>query len=90
MAFDFLSLFCAQLLFFGFFWLLLYKFSRISWVDVLWASSIGLWSFYHLLDNWNLLEPSVLIFFILTLLWSLRLSVHLTQRLMQSAGEDRR
>lgn len=89
--FDFLSILSTNLLIFSLLWVFCYFYARISWVDFIWAASIGAWSFLHIWDSLRILQsPVFLVLALLTFLWSKRLSAHLFLRLKRTQSEDRR
>jgi steroid 5-alpha reductase family enzyme len=88
---DFMGVLTSNLLCFALLWLFFYNFSRISWIDVLWSGSIGLWSLFHLREAFLFdYGASALILSLITLCWSGRLTFHLAKRLSSNKSEDRR
>jgi steroid 5-alpha reductase family enzyme len=79
---NFIIFFCA--------WILCTKWARVSWVDVFWAASIGMWSLDHLRfwkSSFSFAKPITLLS-LLYFMWSFRLSSHLCQRLLNHRGKE--
>ena len=91
--FDFFFVLSVNLAIFSCAWIFCLTLARISWVDVFWAASLGIWSLENLRfwkTDFSFMNP-LSILSLLYLFWSMRLSLHLCQRLLRhSKSEDPR
>jgi steroid 5-alpha reductase family enzyme len=91
--FDLLYVLSVNFIIFSCAWIFCTTWARVSWVDVFWAASIGMWSLEHLRfweSSFSFTKPITLLS-LLYFIWSLRLSSHLCQRLLsQREKEDLR
>lgn len=90
LLFDFLFVLSVNIIVFFCAWVFCLKISRISWVDVFWAASLGMWSLDYLKfwdQNFSFFKP-LSILSALYLTWSLRLSLHLSQRLLRHSKKE--
>ena len=88
--FDLTYVLSVNLIVFSSAWIFCLTLARISWIDVFWAASLGMWSLEHLKfweANFSFLKP-LSILSLLYLAWSLRLSLHLSQRLLRHRNNE--
>lgn len=90
LLFDFIFVVSVNVVVFSFAWIFCTTLARISWVDVFWAASLGMWSLDHLKFwemNFSFLKP-ISTLSALYFIWSFRLSFHLSQRLLRHKNTE--
>jgi steroid 5-alpha reductase family enzyme len=88
--FDLIYIASVNIAVFSCAWIFCTTISRVSWIDVFWAASIGMWSIENLKfweSSFSFFTPLTLISF-LYFFWSLRLSTHLSLRLMKHRNRE--
>jgi steroid 5-alpha reductase family enzyme len=88
--FDLIYILSVNFLFFSCAWIFCTTLARISWIDVFWAASLGMWSLEHLIfwqPQFSFLKPLTIVSLIY-FLWSFRLSSHIAQRLIRHKNNE--